>query len=152
MRIVNRCIDDHKGSLTKQYGFSSNPDLPLWKNVETELGTMDLTEFNSRPRNAACHNLLRANAMPLGTPQLLGLGLNYCVKPTTTNKMTDGTFTRLTRDIRRMYALRGLADNGDGDYIPSLYLKSTYEFKKAPSHIEKAMESFKEGVLQKKCS
>ena len=110
---------------------------------------MDLREFNSRPRNTACHNLLKANDIPLGTPQLLGLGLNYCVKPTTTNEMTDTTFTCLTRDIRRMYALRGMTDNDNGDYIPSLYLKSNYDFKKAPSHIEKAIVSFKEGILSK---
>ena len=79
----------------------------------------------------------------------LSLRLNYCVRPTTINKMTDGTFTRLTRNTRQMYALRGLTDNGNGDYIPFLYLKSTYEFKKAPSHIEKDMVSFKEGILQK---
>ena len=47
-----------------------------------------------------------------------------------------------------MYALRGIADKSNDDYIPSLYLKSTYKFKKAPNHIEKAMVSFKEGILQ----
>ena len=87
--------------------------------------------------------------MPPGTPQLLGLGLNYCIKPTTTEEMTDAIFTRLTKDIRQMYALKGVEDNDDGNYIPSLYLKLTYKFKKAPSHIKKAIVSFKDGILRK---
>ena len=108
---------------------------------------MDTIEFNARPRNAACHNLLKTHDMPPETPQLLGLGLNYCIKMSTIDKMTEATFTRLTKDIRRMYALKGVADNGA--YIPSLYIKSDYEFKKAPSHIEQAMISFRNDILQK---
>jgi hypothetical protein len=121
--------------------------LPLWENVEKQIGNMDVMEFLARPTNMACHNLLRRNNMPAGTPQLLGHGLNFCVKPASTNEMISNTFNRLEKDIRRMWALRGLED--DGDYNPSIYLKSKYEFKMAPRHVEEAMKTFKKSVKER---
>ena len=54
-------------------------------------------EFLARPANMACHNLLRHNQMPPGTLQLLGHGLNSCVKPASTNDMIRHTFNRLEK-------------------------------------------------------
>ena len=101
----------------------------------------------ARPTNMACHDLLRNNKAPPGTSQLLGHGLNFCVKPTSTNDMISHTFKRLEKDIRRMWALRGSGD--DGDYNPSIYLKSKFIFKPAPLHIENAITAFKKSVKHK---
>ena len=108
---------------------------------------MDVMKLLARPTNMACHNLLRHNEMPAGTPQLLGHGLNFCVKPASTNDMILHTFNRLEKDISWIWALRGSDD--DGDYNPSIYLKSDYKFKLAPIHIEQALEAFKIRVKQK---
>ena len=43
--------------------------------------------------------------------------------------------------IGRIWTLRGL--DGNGDYNPSIYLKSDYEFKLAPIHIKQALKAFK---------
>ena len=79
--------------------------------------------------------------MPAGTPQLLGHGLTFCVKPASTNDMIRHAFSRLEKDMRQIWALRGSDD--DDDYNPSIHLKSDYEFKLAPIHTEQAPEAFK---------
>ena len=108
---------------------------------------MDVTELEARPANMACHNLLRRNKLPPGTTQLLGHGLNFCVKPASTNDMIINTFRRLSKDIRRMYALRN--EKESGDYIPAIYIKSKYVFDPASEEIEDAMSKFKADVKKK---
>ena len=60
--------------------------------------------------------------------------------------MIHHSFNRLEKYIRRFWALRGSDDNGD--YNPSIYLKSDYVFKLAPIHIEQALKAFKLRVKQ----
>ena len=126
MEIADGEINDFRRVTKERYGFVSDLALPLWQNVESQLRTVDLNELAARPRNATCHNLLRSSPLPVGAPQLLGLGLNFCVKPSSTKEMTKDTFVRLERDIRRMYHLRDADKNGS--YNPKLYLKSDYVF------------------------
>jgi hypothetical protein len=147
MRFTEKAISECKDGLKEQYGFVVNPELPLWENVERQIGLLDMFELLARPRNTACHNLLERNDMPPGVTQLLGLGMNYCVKSLSTRETTLRTFDRLTQDVRRMWALRGLME--EGDYNPSLYIKSNYEFKPAPKHIEDALINFRAGVKKK---
>ena len=87
--------------LKEQYGFLADPSKPLWYNVEKRFEEMDVAEYEARPRNMACHNLLVTNKLPAGTNSLLGLGLNYCIKSSTTTTTTSKTFNRLTEDICR---------------------------------------------------
>ena len=144
MDIVDHDIDAHKNVLQEQYGFVADPRLPLWSNVETQLRSVDVTELLARPQNTACHNLLQSRPLPDGTPQLLGLGLNYCVKPSSTKEMTKDTFSRLEKDIRRIYHLRGAEESGD--YEPKLYIKSDYAFKNARKDIEQAIVDFARAI------
>lgn len=99
--------------------------------------------------NMACHNLLQRQAMPAGTSNLLGLGLNYCLKSPSTTATTKLTFSRMASDVRRIYHLQNV-DNGldEANYIPKLYIKSEYTFPDAPANIEKALANFKSAVLQ----
>ena len=79
--------------------------------------------------------------MPTGTAELIGLGLNYCVKPATIAEMTESTFQRLAKDIGCVYALRGVEDGGN--YIPSLCLESDWEFKVAPNTLKMLLQPSK---------
>jgi len=79
--------------------------------------------------------------MPSGTTKLLGLGLNYCIRSTSIRETTKHTFTRLADDAMRIYALRDV-ENDEGDYIPSLYIKSDYKFRPVPVLIERALATF----------
>ena len=61
--------------------------------------------------------------------------------------MTTHTFSRLAKDLRRMYALRN-ADE-EGNCIPELCLKSDYEFKDTSQRIEQGLCNFKLAVRRK---
>ena len=50
----------------------------------------------------------------------------------------------MIEDVRRMYALRNSAK--DTGYIPLLYVKSDYNFKRAPDKIEDAVETFQDAI------
>ena len=133
--------------LRQQYGFLADPTLPVWKNVERRYREMKLEEFEEgRLRNMACHNLLRTHPLPAGTTKLLGLGLNYCIKPPSTTSTTTNTFNRMKGDVRRIYHLQDVEANGE--YVPALYIKSDYEFEDAEESIEIAMRSFESAVKQ----
>ena len=93
------------------------------------------------------HNLLQA-AMPPGTTNLLGLGLNYCIKAMSTKETTEKTFERLGDDVQRIYALRDM-ENDDDNYIHLVYIKSEYKFHPAPVLMERALESFETAVKKK---
>ena len=99
-----------------------------------------MTKLLALPRNNVCHNLLRSRPLPNAIPQLLGLGLNYCVKPSSTKEMTKETVTGLEKNIRRIYHLRGAEESGY--YDPRLYIKSDYAFKDVRKDIEEVLVDF----------
>ena len=153
MDIINRKIDNFRGTLKEQYGFVADPRPPLWKNAEeAQLKAIDVTKLLARLRNNACHNLLHSRPLPDGTPQLLDLGLNYCVKPSSTNEMTKGTFSQLENDICGIYHL-GVRDAEESrDYIPKLYLKSKYAFKDAPQDTKESIVNFIQAIQKNNTS
>ena len=143
-------MDDFRGVVKQRHGFVCDPDKPLWHNVEDQLQLADINELRARPQNSACHNLLKKSPLSSGTPQLLGLGLNFCVKPGLTKEMTKGTFSRLENDIRRIHHLRDAEESGD--YNPKLYLKSDYLFKDAPKRIERGISDFAAAIERHKAA
>lgn len=149
MNRANQLVGKFGELVKRKYGFVADPTWPLWKNVERRIGEMSEEEFNMRPANMACHNLLRDGVpSPNGTKTLLGLGLNYCIKSPLRSKITTKhTFTRLREDVRRMYALRDAPDQGD--YIQSLYIKSDWKFEQASDDIEEALVKFKQTITNK---
>jgi hypothetical protein len=150
-RIMNRAhqfVGKFGEQLKQQYGFLADPNKPLWYNVETYIGEMNMAEYLARPRNMACHNLLEKESLPVGTNLLLGLGLNYCIESSTATQTTTKTFDRLNNDIRRIHAFK-LKPPEDSGYIPSLYIKSGYEFDDATDDIEEALAGFKQAVQAK---
>jgi hypothetical protein len=55
--------------------------------------------YFSRPTNLAFHNLCSASTkLPFGTRTLLGLGLNFCPRPSLSTSRTDVDFDRFRRD------------------------------------------------------
>ena len=94
-----------------------------------------------------CHNLLQA-AMPSGTTNILGLGLNYCIKAISTKETIEKTFVRPGNDVRQIYVLQDMENDKD-NCILSLYIKSEYKFDTAPVLLERALESFETAVKKK---
>ena len=73
-RVMNRAhqfVGKFGEQLKQQYGFLADPNKPLWYNVETYIGEMNMAEYLARPRNMACHNLLEKESLPVGTNLLL---------------------------------------------------------------------------------
>ncbi len=98
----------------------------------------------------ACHNYLIYNQIPPGTVDLLGLGLNYCITSHTIDT-TIKTFDRFREDARRKYYFyknppEEKVDQYGPSYIPSLYIKSDYEFLPANYEIEEAIHAFESAV------
>ena len=106
---------------------------------------MDVNEWNARPRNMVCHNTLGQHAVSVG---VLGLGLNYRIKSTSTNETTKNNHERLTKDIRRIYDTQE-AEKDDSNYIPSLYIKSGHDFDPASPPIEISQRNFQQTVVTK---
>ena len=105
----------------------------------------DVREWSARPRNMACHNLVRNNKMPAGTTQPLGLKLSFCIKSASTSKPTEKTFERLTEDVWRLYTLWD-AEKDDNNYVLILYIKLKYKFRPASIMLEKSLVDFKQTV------
>ena len=139
MRLAISKMRQQLEALKSKFGFTSDYRLPLWANFENAAGKMDSSLLQHQVSNRSCHNLLRNLDLPPGTVRLLGLNLNYCVKPPTINSMIESTFKRLPNDIRRMYHLK---DVQGGNYIPSLYLNSDFKFDPASDRLEKSLEQF----------
>jgi len=137
MNRVIQLIGKYGKQLKEQYGFVADERLPLWERVERRIGEINVEEMCTQPTIMASQNLLQIHTMPSGTTKLLGLGLNYCVKSTTTKETTKNNFNRLTEDVQRIYTLRD-EENDEGNYIPSLYIKSDYQFQPASKEIKLA--------------
>jgi hypothetical protein len=80
----------------------------------------------SRPANAAYHNLCReTTTLPPSLRSLLGLGLNFCVKPSTTSTLSPEFFKRFCDEYHRKIFF---AANPDTEWIKEpFWLKSGWE-------------------------
>ena len=147
MHRAEQRLSNYRRKIKEQYGFVADPSLPLWENAKNaldELTTAGMTAgtvSSSKIKNLTCHYVLLNSHPPPGTGTLLGLGLNYCIKPPSSSKTSDATFERFRNDVRRLvtFAKNPPADEG---YNPKMYHKSGYKFQRASIKIEKAMDDF----------
>jgi hypothetical protein len=74
-------IHSFKQLLTKKYGFTSNPTLPTWKNIQIILPNTPAKTYFSQPISQATFNLANSTTgLPLGTLSHLTLGLKCFLK------------------------------------------------------------------------
>ena len=139
-------LSTFRRKIKEQYGFVADPSLPLWENAKNALdeipfaGTTGAVS-SSKITNMTCHYLLLSSQAPTGTGTLLGLGLNYCIKPPSSSRTKDSTFDRFKNDVRRLWTFVNNPPVDEG-YNLKMYHKSDYKFKRALNKIEKAMEDF----------
>ncbi|MFN9982670.1 MAG: hypothetical protein ACK53Y_22265, partial [bacterium] len=67
-----------KSNCLADYGFCSNPHSTLQKNFNNALKE-DTSLLSLQPKNLTFHNLCQESKPPLGTRQLLGLNLKFCL-------------------------------------------------------------------------
>jgi hypothetical protein len=111
------------------------------------LTTMDTSlMLSKKQKNLAFHNLENIN-LPAGTNELLGLGLKFCVQRPTPKPEFKDTYSRLTRSVRiRQHTLDMIENETKGDYIPSLYINSSWTPPRADEMIEKGLLAFKNEI------
>jgi hypothetical protein len=100
--------------------------------------------------SATFHNM-SGKKLPCGSDQLLGLSLKFCIQEKIPKLQVAKTVARLRRALRLQAWLDAHSDEetedrNDSDYIPGLYLTSTWTLPLAPTHIENGLSAF-EGKL-----
>jgi len=97
----------------------------------------------------AYHNLCESLVPPPGTAELLGLGLKYCIERPSAAADVKETVSRITRDVRLHEWLRSQDFAEDtGNYIPNLYLRSSFEPPKASTAVEVSLRELEHDLTQ----
>jgi len=126
----------------QSYGFTANPDLPIWENVPSALRSLPTNLILWSPTNQHCHNLCNNLQPPPGFNYLLGLGLNFCIEKINPKPNVNHTLERLRRSIRLKHWIKENGANNNEDYIPSLYIPTTWNPPEASPEIETAINTF----------
>jgi hypothetical protein len=128
------------------YGFISDLDQPLWKNVSDALGGMNPAVYFSKPSNRSFHNLCTHLTAPRGTAFLLGLGHKFCIEKDRPTQNWLATISRFKQSIRCrnfMVTRTKRQDNNENGYIKELYIPSQRkDWPPADPDIELRMMSF----------
>jgi hypothetical protein len=126
----------------QNFGLCSNPDNSINKNFKTALQTIPSHTW-LQPRNLTFHNLCKQQKLPLGTKELLGLNLKFCIS---SNKITNDinkTVLLMAKTIRTKHFLseNGIIDNNS--YEKQIYIKNpTWNPPPAPLPIENKITEF----------
>ena len=150
MNQADQEVSTFRRKLEEQYGFVADPSKPVWKNALNAISKITTAHApnGSSIKNMASHNVLMYSSPPAGYDTLLGLGLNYCIKPPSSIKALKPAFNRLKNDVRRKHAFSKNPPEDD-EYDPKMYIKSGYQFDKATPEIEQALANFESAFIAK---
>jgi hypothetical protein len=100
-----------------------------------------------QPHNLAFHNLCKNNKLPLGSKELLGLNLKFCL---TSNKITDGinkTVLQMAKNIRTKTYLKENNLLNNSEYLKQIYKKNlSWNPPPASSIIEEKITEFEKAL------
>ena len=134
-----KLINQTKIECNSSYGFTSDPDLPIWHNISNVLRDMTPITYFSRPRRMAFHNLCEREKPPEGIGITLGLDLKFCVQLDKAPNQLEKSANRFMDDVRKRYHFAGSKNK----QVPkNIYVKSDWVPPKADEHIEGRMEQF----------
>ena len=86
-----------------------------------------------RPQNAAFHNLCRDTTFLPNLRPLLGLGLNFCLKPTNRSSLSEVNLDKFETDYHRRVMFSNVAPDPNKE-IPDLYLPNTLWIPDPPNN------------------
>jgi hypothetical protein len=130
------------------YGFVSNPEKPIWENIPNALRTLNATTYLQTPYNLHCHNLCESLQPPPGSNQLLGLGLNFCIKESHPKPNVKHTLEKLERSVRLQAWINENGTPADEEYIPTLYIPSPWKPPPASDEIENNLLLFSSKIKE----
>jgi hypothetical protein len=141
LQIQNKCI--------RHFSFHAIPENTKRKNFNTVISTASHA-LNTQPTNLAFHNLCITQQLPIGTWQLLGLNLKYCLSPNTLNGDINSTLLKLAYAIRTRYSIASATmAKEESTYIPQIYQRNkNWNPPPAPIKIEKQLTCFEESLKQ----
>jgi hypothetical protein len=143
---IKRKLNNYKKQIKKIYGYVADPNLPTWENAKNIIASTTSSTYFSKPKNLACHNLC-TKVPPKNFQILLGLGLNYALKTPRVKNNTKTIMKRFRNDIRRKYFFQQRPENKEKeDYIPKLYLKTSWEPPEANETIEECMDKLENKI------
>jgi len=108
----------------KNFGFVSDPKLPLKKNFNNRLRTKPSCLFG-QPSNLTYHNLCGNENIPTGTKQLLGLNLKYCLATNRLNNNINKTVRKMAYSIRTKLFLDSIGHSTNQEYEKQIYVKNS---------------------------
>ena len=137
--LKDKAIFLSKLNCKRTFGFTSDPSLPTWRNVENALTQMEVNEYFNRPNNMTYHNLCSNLHPPQGVGTTLGLGLKFCVQSDRAPDFVEKSMIRFSDDIRKKYLFAGSAMK---DTPKKIYIKSPWIPDPAPDHVEDRINTF----------
>jgi len=102
-KLIKYSQAEHFNKLKCQvnFGFCANPKFTLQKNFNTAI-RMPLSSCYAQPTNLAFHNLCQSTKLPIGSRQLLGLNLKFCLASSHINSNINQTMLKMARSIRTL--------------------------------------------------
>jgi arsenate reductase-like glutaredoxin family protein len=141
--------DSIKQRCLQRFGVCANPLLSLQKNFNNNLKATTTSPTSQQPTNLSFHNLCTKNKLPLGTRQLLGLNLNFCLATNKLQDYTKGTLLKMAYSIRTKYYLKENGLNTDNNYIKQIYKKNkNWNPPPASSTIEDKLTQFEKSLKE----
>ena len=129
-------IHSFKQLLTKKYGFTADPTLPTWKNIQIILLNTPAEAYFSQPISQATFNLANSTTgLPLGTLSLLTLGLKFCLKAPHPTNIINHSIKRFETNVRTKYLMRNQEDSNE--FFPQLYIQNPMWSPPWPMHKSK---------------
>jgi len=126
----------------KDYGFCINPSRSIQRNFNETI-TSQPSPLHLQPKYLTFHNLCQKNKTPVGTRQLLGLNLKFCLSGNRTFNNINNTMLRMARSIRTHFYLKQQNFNSDENYDKQIYVKlKNWHPPPAPLEVENQITTF----------
>jgi hypothetical protein len=131
------------------FGFCSNPDYTKQRNFNNT-AKEDISSLFLQPKNLAFHNLCSENNLPLGTKQLLGLNLKFCLATNNLKNNISDTTRKMAQSIRTTFYLRANRCATNDEYEKQIYVKlKNWNPPTAPIEIEEKITVFEKELKKK---
>jgi hypothetical protein len=143
-KLIKYSQAEHFNKLKCQvnFGFCANPKFTLQKNFNTAI-RMPLSSCYAQPTNLAFHNLCQSTKLPIGSRQLLGLNLKFCLASSHINSNINQTMLKMARSIRTLYYLKQHNANHNSDYEKQIYVQNRqWHPPPAPLQVEEKLSTF----------
>jgi hypothetical protein len=124
------------------YGFCANPNHSIQKNFNETI-TSQPSPLHLQPKYLTFHNLCQKNKTPIGTRQLLGLNLKFCLSGSHTFNNINNTMLRMARSIRTHFYLKQQNSNSEENYDKQIFVKlKNWHPPPAPLEVENQITVF----------